>query len=316
MIRVVGERLAQLVVVLLGVTVISFLVLNLLPGDVAVSILGVNASNKALAQLRQQLGLNQPLPVRYWHWLSHAVTGNLGHSLTTNQSVLTLLAQHAPVTLELLVLAIVIALILAVPFAVFSVWRPGGIFDRVSGLIGMLGLSMPNFVVGIVLILLFAVEFRLFPATGFQSMSSGLGANLKTIILPALSMSFLLFATYMRMLRADMLEQVDGEEYVVTAQAKGVTTGGVLVRHVLRNSLLGLVTIVGVNFGTLVGAAVIIENLFGLPGIGRLLILSIYSRDVITVQGIVVVLAVLVVVVNLAADLLYSVLDPRLRHGH
>lgn len=312
---VVTQRLMQLVPVVLGVSIITFLLLNLLPGDVAVAILGTNATSQGLAQLRQQLGLNQALPVRYWHWLVQAVQGNLGQSLTTHQSVASLLGERVPVTIELIVLAILIALLLAVPVAILAAWRPGGIFDRVAGLIGMAGLSLPNFVVAIILILLLAVHGRLLPATGFTPLGHGLGANLRTVIIPALSMSFLLFATYMRMLRADMLEQMDSEDYVVTAEAKGVPTGGILVRHVLRNSLFGLITVVAVNFGTLIGASVIIESLFGLPGVGQLLISSIYNRDVTVVQGVVLVMAVVVVVMNLFADVLYAVLDPRVRHG-
>lgn len=313
--RLVGERFLQLVPVVLGVSIITFLLLNLLPGNVAVAILGPDATSQGLAQLRHQLGLNHALPVRYWHWLTQALSGNLGQSLTTHESVASLLGQRVPVTLELIILAILIALFLAIPFAVLAAWRPGGIFDRVSGLVSMLGLSLPNFVVGIVLILVLAVHARVLPATGFQPLSTGLGSNLRTVIIPALSMSFLLFATYMRMLRADMLEQMDSEDYVVTAEAKGVPTGGILVRHVLRNSLFGLLTVVAVNFGTLVGASVIIETLFGLPGVGQLLISSIYNRDVTVVQGIVLVMAVVVVLMNLLADVLYAVLDPRVRHG-
>jgi peptide/nickel transport system permease protein len=313
--QTIGRRVVLLIPILFGVTLLSFLLLNLLPGDTATAILGTNATHQELAQLQQQLGLNQSLVVRYAHWLGGALTGNLSHSLITQQSVASLLAQDAPVTLELLILGFLIALVLAIPVAMLGVHKPGGIADRITALVAMVGLSVPNFIVGLVLILVFAVRFRIFPATGFTPLSDGLVANLRTMILPALSLSFALFATYVRMLRADMHDQLATEDYVVTARAKGLSEWVILGRHVLRNSLFGLLTVVAVNFGTFMGATVIIESIFALPGIGQLLVMSIENRDVTVVQGVVVVMAVVVVAANLVADLLYAVLDPRVRYG-
>ena len=313
---VVGRRFLQFIPVVFGVTFITFLLLNLLPGDTAVAILGTNANPQSIAALRSQLHLNDPLMLRYWHWFTSALSGNLDHSLITQQPVTTVLAQRVPVTLELLILAFVIALVFAVPVAVLAARRPKGVIDRASAAISMLGLSVPNFILGLLLILVFAQHFHFFPATGYSSLGAGIGKNLHSMILPSLTVSFVLFSTYTRMLRADMVQQLAHEEYVVTARAKGVRERRLLVRHVLRNSLFSLITVVGVNFGTLIGATVIVESIFALPGIGSLLVSSVYNRDVTVVQGVVVIVAVVVVVVNLLTDLLYAVLDPRVRYGH
>jgi peptide/nickel transport system permease protein len=300
---------------LLGVTFITFTILNLLPGNTTIAILGQNASRQTVLQLEQQLGLNHPFFTRYVDWLGALVQGNLGHSLVTGQSVASIIAERAPVTLELIILAILIALILAIPVAMLAASKPGGVADRISALLAMVGLSIPNFVVGLVLILLVAVKVKVFPATGFTPLGGGLLANLKTMLLPSLSLSFVLFATYTRMLRADMAEQLATQDYVVAARAKGISRWLILFRHVLRNSMFGLITVVGLNLGTLFGSTVVVETVFALPGIGNLLVTSIYSKDAPTVEGVVVCMAVVVVLANLVTDLLYSVLDPRVRYG-
>lgn len=315
LLRVIVRRVLQLIPVLLGVTFITFTVLNLLPGNTAVAILGQNATKQSVAQLEQQLGLNRPFFVRYGDWLGSLVHGNFGHSLITSQSISTIMAERAPVTLELIVLAILIALILAIPVAMLAASKRGGLADRFSALLAMVGLSVPNFVVGFVLILVVAVHIRALPASGYRPLGDGLFVNLRTMILPALSLSFVLFATYTRMLRADMAEQLATEDYVVAARSRGIAERLVLVRHVLRNSMLGLITVVGLNLGTLFGATVVIETVFALPGIGNLLYTSIYGKDAPTVEAVVVVMAVAVVLANLLTDLLYSVLDPRVRYG-
>jgi peptide/nickel transport system permease protein len=313
--RVVGKRLLQSIPVLGGVTLITFMILNVLPGNAALAILGQQATAQSQAALEQQLGLNQPLVERYFTWLGHVLQGQLGNSLITRQSVLTELNQRVPVTLELLILGMLIALVVAIPIAVLAAGRPGGIVDRLSAITAMAALSIPTLILGLVFILLLAVKFKIFPATGFIPLSQGLGQNLRSMFLPALTISGVLFATYTRLLRADMAEQIATEDYVTVARAKGISKGLILTRHVLRNSLFGLITVVGVNFGTLLGGTVIVESVFALPGIGQLLVLSINSRDANTVQGIVLLLAVAVVLVNLLTDVLYALLDPRVHYG-
>lgn len=313
--RFLVRRILQLIPVLLGVTFITFTILNLLPGNVALAILGQNATQAGVEQLQRQLGLDHPFFVRYWDWLSSLVQGKLGHSLVTSQSVARILAERAPVTLELIILAILIALVVSIPVAVVAANKSGGIADRLSAFVAMVGLSIPNFVLGLVLILLVAVRVKVFPATGFTPLADGLLPNLKTMVLPALTLSFVLFATYTRVLRADMAEQLAREDYVVSARAMGIRRWVILVRHVLRNSMFGLITVVGLNLGTLFGATVVIETVFALPGVGDLLVTSIYSKDAPTVEGVVVCMAVVVVLANLLTDILYSVVDPRVRYG-
>jgi peptide/nickel transport system permease protein len=313
--RLIAKRVLQFIPVTLGVSFLTFAMLNLLPGDTAEAILGTDVTPQALARLRRELDLNAPFFERYVTWLRDLLSGHLGSSLITDQPVATVIAQRLPVTLELIILAMLIALLISIPVAAFAAFRLGGIFDRLSRVWSMIGLSVPSFILGVVLILIFTIEVHWFPSTGFKPLSAGLWANLRTMILPAVTLGTVLFATYTRILRADMAEQLVNEDYVQTARAKGVSEGRLLLLHVLRNSLFGLITVVGVNMGTLIGGTVIIESVFALPGIGQDLVLSITSRDVTVVQGIVLLFAIAVIVSNLLADILYTVADPRVRYG-
>jgi peptide/nickel transport system permease protein len=314
-IPVIGRRVLQAIPVLWGVTFLTFSLLNLLPGSAAQSLLGIGATKTEIAALSKRLGLDKPFFVRYGEWLGHIVTGHFGASLASGQAVSTIIGQRLPVTLELIGFAFFLALFFAIPVAVLAARWPRGFVDRVAMVISMLGLSVPAFVVGLILILIFAVHAGWFPAVGFTSLSQNVGQNLRSMVLPSVTLGFTLFATYSRVLRADILDQLSSEDYVVTAKAKGVSPGRVLVRHALRNSLFGLLTLVGLNLGALVGGTVLIEQIFALPGIGQELIQAISNRDIVVVQGIVVVLAVAVVLANLVTDLLYAVLDPRIRYG-
>lgn len=314
-VRVVVPRVAQVAVVILGVTVLTFLMLNLLPGDVVTSLLGEEAPPEARAALRAELGLDQPLLDRYLSWLGHAVTGDLGSSLTTGRPVVELIGQRIPATAEIAVLALAIALAGAVPAALLAAHYRGRWPDRVIGLVAYGGIAAPPFLAGTVLLYLVSVKWGLLPATGWRPISEGPAANLQTAIMPALSLATVEFALFMRVLRSDLVGQLSGEEYPSAARARGLTMRQVMVRHVLRNSSLPLVTIVGLQVGVLLGGAVIVENLFAVPGLGDLLVSSIYGRDVVTVQGVVVFLAVVFVVINTVVDFIYKVLDPRIRYG-
>lgn len=315
MLRLLGNRLAQLVPVLIGVSFLTTLLLGLLPGNAAVAILGQNATPGQVASLSRQLGLDQSVFVRYWDWLEKAVQGNLGTSLTTQQRVSTLIAQRVPVSAEEVFLAILIALVLAVPVAILAARMRGRWVDRGVSAWSYAGVSVAPFLLALVLIYVLAVKARVLPATGYAPLSSGLGANLRTMLLPALTLSFGAFGLYTRLLRGEFSTQLWGEEYVSAARARGVSERGVLYRHVLRNSVFSLVTAVGLDIGRLISGAVIIETIFALPGLGQLLITSIDQRDIPVVQGVVIVVAVVVVAANLLVDLLYAWLDPRIRHG-
>jgi peptide/nickel transport system permease protein len=313
--RVVARRVLAAIPVLWGVTLLTFIVMNSLPGDAGQELLGANATPAEVHQLDLKLGLTKPFLTRYGDWLHGAVTGNLGISLSSGQHVRSILTQDLPVTFELIAYAFLLSVILAVPLALVSARRPNGIADRLTMLVSMAGLSVANYVLALVLVYVFAVKLAILPAIGFVPISQGFGANIRSLTLPAVSIAFPLLCFYTRLLRADLLEQVNGEDYVVTATAKGIGPWRVLVRHALRNSLIGLLTIVALNLGTLLGATVIIEQIFSLPGIGQELLQAISNRDVPVVEGIVLVFAVVVVLANLVADILYSVIDPRIRYG-
>jgi peptide/nickel transport system permease protein len=312
--RVSGRRLLSAIPVLWGVTLLAYLVLNALPGDAASAMLGINATPAEIRAFSIKLHLNEPLWVRYGHWLGGAVTGNLGTSLQSPQSVSSILAQRLPVTLELVIYALIITFVVSVPLAVLCARWPRGIVDRTSLVASMASLSMAPYVIAPLLVILLSVKSSVFPAIGYQPLSAGIGPNLHTMTLPSLVLALPLIGFYTRFLRADLLEQMQSEDYVVTARAKGVSEWQILTRHALRNSFIGLLTVIGLNLATLIGATVLVEEIFTLPGIGFELLNAISNRNVPVVEGIVLVFGIAVVLANLLTDLLYGVLDPRIRH--
>ena len=313
--RLIGQRLLLLIPVLLGVTFISSAILNVLPGDTASVLLGTNATPESLHELTTKLHLNQPFLVRYWHWLVGLFHGDLGRSLANNQTVSSILSRDLPVTFELLAYAFIVAIVVSVPVALVAARRPGGLLDRAITFVAMGGLSMAPFVLGILLILVFADFWSLFPAVGWVPISKGLGSNLHSLTLPACALGLPIACFYTRLLRADIVEQMQREEYIVAARAKGLKGSAILIRHALRNSLLGLITVIGLNVGALIGGTVLIESIFSLPGIGNQMLSAIQQRDVPIVEGVLLVFAIIVVLSNLVTDLLLGVLDPRIRHG-
>jgi peptide/nickel transport system permease protein len=313
--RLIGRRLLVAVPVAIGASFLSFFLVNLLPGTVVLQILGVGASSQAIATLNAQLGFNKPLLVRYADWLGHAIRGQLGTSLTWHQTVTSLIASRFPVTAELVFLAILLALIPSVLLACFAALRPRGKTDKVLSVVSIFGLSAPNFLLALAFIYIFAVDLHWLPPLGFVPLASNFVQNLRSLVLPSLSIAAGLFAAYTRVLKADMIEQVSNEEYVNTARTKGTSDWRIVIRHVLRNSVFSLVTIVALNFGVLLGSTVIIEQVFALPGIGQLLVSAISERDQPVVEGVVLCLAVAIILMNLLADIAYSILDPRVRHG-
>ena len=307
--RVIGRRLLITIPVLWGVTFLTFLVLNALPGDAATALLGANATPAEIRAETIKLHLNESIWVRYWDWLVGLLHGNLGTSLYYNQPVTSILGQRIPVTLELVVYALVITFVISVPLAILSARKPRGAVDRTSMVFSMASLSVAPYVLALLLILVFAVNLQWFPA-----LASGTGGDIRDLTLPAITLAIPLIGFYVRFLRADLLEQMS-EEYTVTALAKGLSRWKVLSRHALRNSFIGLITVIGLNLATLIGATVIVEQIFGLSGIGYELLRAINNRDVPLVEGIVLVFATIVVLANLATDLTYDALDPRIRHG-
>ncbi|WP_422011547.1 ABC transporter permease [Reyranella sp.] len=307
------RQLVRLVVVLFCVTLLTYMIVNILPGDVAIVILGSLATPEDIAGLRADLGLDRPMLVRYFDWLGSALSGDLGRSYRSGEPVVQAILDRLPVSLQLMVMAQVIALGIAIPVALLSVRRPGGIFDRISASAAFGFLAMPNFMLGIVLIYLFSVTFDLLPATGFTPMSEGLWDNFESMILPSLTLGLIEWTVLMRVLRSDLLTTLK-EDFILLARAKGLPQWRVLLQHALRPSSFTLITILGLNIGGLIGGAVIVEQIFALPGVGRLLLGGIFNRDLILVQGTVAFIAVGFVVVNFLVDMLYAVLDPRVRH--
>jgi peptide/nickel transport system permease protein len=310
--KFVGRRLLATIPLLFFVSLVVFALVHALPGDPAVLFLGEEADAETLARFRTRLGLDRPLVVQYVEWLGRALRGDLGRSLRTNQPVTEAILQRLPVTLELLLAALLVSLALAVPMGIVSAVRRNSGVDLVSTLFALLGFAMPGFWLGIILIYVFALLLRWLPPSGFVPLPSSVPQNLLSLVLPALTLGTALAALVTRQLRSGMLE-VLRQDYVRTAQAKGLSQRQVIGKHALKNALISVVTVVGLQLGGLLGNTIITETLFALPGVGRLMIDSIFSRDFFVVQGVILFLAVGYVVSNLLVDTLYSYLDPRIR---
>jgi peptide/nickel transport system permease protein len=303
----VGRRLLQLVPVAVGVTIVVFFMIHLIPGDPAETILGIHATPQSIAELRKEWGLNRPLISQYLFFLDRLVHGNLGKSLIYGTSAGTLIIQRLPATLWLIVYAAVLAVLISVPLAMIAATRKDGVRDHVVRAVPLVGLGMPSFWVGFLLITLFAVNLRWFPVGGY---GTDFASHVYYMFLPSLTVAIALSPVVIRSLRASMLS-VLGADYITTARSKGVPGRRLFVRHVLRNAVIPAVTVLGINIGFLIGGTVIIENVFAIPGIGQLMINSIFQRDFPVVQGVTLVFAILVVLVNLLADITYAWLDPR-----
>jgi peptide/nickel transport system permease protein len=308
-----GRKVIRLVLTLFAVSVFTFLLTSLLPGDPAVTILGVNGvTPEALAAVHKDLGLDKPLITRYTTWLGDVLHGDLGTSYSLGRSVGSQITSHLPVTLEIIGLAILIALVVAIPLGVFTAYKASSLADRAISLVKFALLSVPTFVVGIVLILVFAVRLDVLPPSGWVGLSEDPAENLRRALLPALALALPQIAVYTRLLRGDMRSTLD-QDFVAFADAKGLSRRRVLLGHALRPSSFSLVTLVGLSVGFLMGGTVVVETMFNVPGVGSLLVNAIYQRDLVMVQGVTLFIAVAFVLVNFVVDLLYSLLDPRIR---
>src|SRR6202453_364289 len=315
MLGFVARRLVYLVPVLVAVSLLTFLIASLLPGDLAYVILGDQATPEKVAALRHDMGLDHPIWWRYISWLGHVLEGDFGRSFRTGQTVLQAVAERLPVSFELMLLAELGALVIGIPLAIACAVRSGGAFDRFMTGSAFAMLSVPAFLSAILLIYLFAVELRWLPATGYVPFVEDPVGNLRCFVLPALTLALGEWPVLMRVLRSDMITTLQ-EDYIAMARAKGLKPSRILLVHALKPSSLTLVTVTGINIGRLIGGTVIVESIFALPGIGRLLIGAIYTRDVVILQGVVLVVACGYVLMNFIVDTLYAVLDPRIRHGH
>jgi peptide/nickel transport system permease protein len=312
--RYAGSRFVQLVAILFAISVLVFALVHLLPGNPTLAILGADDTARAQHELLRQLGLNRPLPVQYWTWLENVLHGNLGSSFLTGQTVTNAISVAIPVDAELIVVSQLMAIVVAIPAALVAARRPNRMFDRLATTSTFGMLSIPTFVVSVLLVLVFAVKIHAFPATGFVRLSQGLGANLRSVILPSVALALGSVAVYYRLLRAELVSTLQ-EDYVAFARAKGLSSAYVLLRHALRPSSFSLLAGAGISIGSLFTGAFVVEVLFQLPGIGFQLVTAIDNRDYLMVQGLALVAAVAYVVVNFVIDFLVLVLDPRVRRA-
>jgi peptide/nickel transport system permease protein len=305
------RRLAQVVPVALGVTMLTFLLVHLLPGDPAGAVLGNRATPQLIAQLHAKWGLDRSLPEQYWMFVQRLAHGDLGDSLLYGDTVQSMIIQRAPVTLWLLVYSTLLAMLIAVPLATVAARRKDGAIDQIVRAVPIIGLGMPAFWLGIMLILLFSADvWKIFPVGGY---GTGVGGHLVSMFLPALTVAVGSVPLLIRSLRASLLGVLESD-YITTARAKGMPERRVLVRHALRNGIMPMITVLGINLGFLIANTVVIEKVFALPGVGAMIFDGILQRDFSVVQGVTLVLAILVVFVNIVIDVTYSLLDPRVRY--
>ncbi|WP_298432693.1 ABC transporter permease [Ottowia sp.] len=306
------RRLATLIATLLGASAVVFVVLEILPGNAAEVLLGPDAAPEAVAALAEQLGLNQPAWTRYWQWIAGLLTGQMGESHAYGTPVAGLIAERLAVTVPLALLAMLLATAIALAAGVYAAARHNRAGD--VGVMGLaqIGIAIPNFWFAILLILVFSVKLQWFSAGGFPGWSEGVLPALKALLLPAVALAVVQAAILARVTRSAVLE-VMREDFVRTARAKGLSRGAVLWSHVLRNAMIPVVTVMGLQFANLITSAIVVENVFYLPGLGRLIFQSIANRDLVVVRNCVMLLAAMVVAVNFVVDLLYAAIDPRVK---
>ena len=312
----IRRKLLHLIPIIFAVTLLSFLSVNLLPGDVAETIAGIGTDNAVMDEavvkdIREDLGLDRPVVVRYLSWLGDAVRGELGKSYQTGQSVSEAIALRLPITIQLLVMAQLLAILFAIPAGIFAAYRVGKLPDRAITTLAFGFLAAPSFIIAISLAFFFAVLLNWFPATGYVAFSEDLIGNIQSFTLPALALALIEWPILCRVLRNDLIETLQ-EDFISLAKAKGLGPLHILFRHALRPSSFTLITIVGIQMGNLISGAVIVESIFALPGLGSLLVASIHSREILMVQGIVALMAIAYVAINLLVDILYGALDPRI----
>lgn len=309
------QRLVRLVVVLALVSLGVLLLVDLLPGDPAVAIGGENLTPEQTAAIRADLRLDDPLPVRWAAWVGGIAQGDFGRSVRDGQPVTEAILDRLPVTAEVAVLSLLVALLLSIPLACFAAYRRGGLVDRSASTASSVLLSSPSFLTAPLLLFLFAVTWPILPVLGWVPLTESVSGNLQHIILPVLALALPEVAILMRLLRADLVTTLQ-QDYILAARAKGAPASTIVRRHALRASSLTLVTLAGLNLGRLIGGTVIVEMLFVLPGLGQYAVQSIFAKDYVAVQGVVMFVAIAYVLINLLVELTYPWLDPRLRRVH
>jgi peptide/nickel transport system permease protein len=315
MLTYLAQRVVLVVLpTLLGISILVFGAMRLIPGNFVDILIGIgpDVSEEQRDAIARSYGLDAPVPVQYLRWLGHTLRGDMGTSLRTGDPVEAMILDRLPATLELAALATLVSLLIAVPAGVLSAVRRNGVVDALARIVALVGLSIPNFLLGTLLILFISLKWPVLPTTGFVPISDGLWPNLKSLVLPTISLGALLAASIMRMTRSALLEEL-GKEYLQVARAKGLTNRAVVLGHALRNALVPVVTVVGIQTGYLLGGTVIVEQLFAIPGVGRLALDAVLQRDYPLVQGTTLFIAGSFVLVNLLTDAIYGLIDPRIR---
>jgi len=312
LVRFLARRLLLTIPVLFGMSVVVFLLIRLVPGEPAQVILGLRATPEGLAAIHRDLGLDLPLHRQYVQWLSNFVTGNMGQDYRSHMAVTVLLRQRLPVTLELASLAMLLSVVIAIPLGVAAAVRRGGAADRTATLLGLVGISIPDFWLAIMLILFVALELGVLPSSGFRPFGEDAAGNLRSLLLPAVTLAAGLAAVLVRMTRASMVD-VLSREFIRFARAKGLRERLVVYKHALRNASIPIITVIGLQSGYLLGGAVIVEQVFDLPGLGSLTVSATLERNYPVVQATAMVIGLMFVAVNLATDVAYALLNPRIR---
>jgi len=314
MIKLILNRVLVAIPTLVLVSLMVFTLQKILPGDPVLALAGEERDPVVLSYLRQKYHLDDPLPVQYFAWLTQVVQGDLGKSLRTDLPVTTLIGQKLPVTIQLATMAMILAMLIGIPMGILAAVKKGGGFEFVANVTALSGMSVPGFWLGILLIMLVSVQWRLLPASGFVPPGQDFGLSLKTMIMPAFVLSTAIAAYLMRHTRSAMLEALSAD-YVRTARAKGVAPLTVVLKHALRNALMPIVTLVTLLLGELLAGAVLTEQVFTIPGFGKLMVDAVFNRDYAVVQGVVLCVAVGFIALNLLADILYAVINPKLRQA-
>ena len=313
MVRYIARRILSMIPVLIGISLVVFFAVRLIPGDYATITLGTKYTEEAAQLLREKYGLNQPLVYQYFIWVKGILSGDFGFSYISNQAVSSLLLARIPITLELTFLSLLMAVFFGIPMGYWAACKRNKAPDSVVTVTGLLGISIPNFWLGTMMVLLLSLRFKLFPSGGFTPISGGLGANLRCMFMPAVALGMAVSAVVMRSSRSAMIEVLD-QEYMKMAKAKGLSGIRLIMRHAVKNTMINVLTILGLQTGSLLGGSVVIEQIFSLPGIGSLALTAINNRDYLVLQAAVLFTAVMFVSINLIVDLLYCVVNPQIRY--
>ncbi|MEK4386215.1 ABC transporter permease [Solibacillus sp. FSL W7-1464] len=312
MLAYIFKRLLSTIPVLFVVSVVIFIIIHITPGDPGATILGMEATPEQIEELNEQLGYNRPIHEQYISWVSGIFKGDLGDSIFMRQPVTEAIIEHIGPTLSLAILAQLIAIVLAIPFGILAAYKRGSLTDTSLMSISLLGMAIPSFLLALILMLVVGVKLQWLPIAGYAPLSDGLMEHIKFLILPAISLGTIQAALITRMTRSSMLDVLN-LNFIKTARAKGVLEMNVLLKHAFRNAFLPILTVIGQTFGTLVTGAVVVETIFNIPGLGQLIINSVTRRDYTVIQGVVLMVTIMYVFINLVIDLLYGVVDPRVR---